>query len=225
MGNQDGSVGAWAAAAVKQYGVLPETAPNCPKYSGQVARQWGRSGPPKEFLDVGKRSVADVRAVTTWDEAVTAIATGHAIAVCSDYGFEKIQEKNGRIEGVRKGQWPHCMCFIGFDATPGIEALYCWNSWGDDAHAPAESYARLDGAQPGGFWILKKDASGMLAQKDSFTVDFDGFSSPPLWGRRPPKEEEFDDPIEFVRRAGADPHRVRGRDRRVAAGFGPRLGL
>ena len=166
------------------------------------------------MVAVGKLSLADVRQINTWEEAVTALATGNAIAVCSDLGFEKIVERNGRIEGVNRGHWPHAMCFIGFDATPGIEALLCWNSWGDDAHAPAESYERLDQVQPGSFWILRRDVERMLAQKDSFAVSFNGFKSPPLWERHH-KEEVQDAPFEFVR----------GRARDRLRPFVPVLGL
>jgi hypothetical protein len=199
----DGSLGSWAAAAVKKYGYIPENAPSCPKYGGSLAREWGRSGPPAEFLKIGQQFLADVRLVQTFDEAVSAIATGHPVAVCSDVGFEKIVERNGRIEGVRQGSWPHCMAFIGYDVNAGSEALYCWNSWGPTAHAPEESYDRLDKAPPGGFWVLKKDAEAMLRQQDSFAVSFNGFTAAPLWARQqamPKEEDDDDDEVRFLRR-------------------------
>jgi hypothetical protein len=193
----DGSVGTWAAAAAKEFGYVDEKTPGLPPYTAATAREWGRRGPPQEFLTIGKRSLADVRLIRTWDEAVSAIATGHAIPVCSGVGFEKIVERNGRIEGVRSGSWPHCMCFIGVDARSGREALYCWNSWGPDAHAPEESYARLDGAPPGGFWVMRADVERMLKEEDSFAVSFSGFKSPPLW-RLNDKEVEDNAPLAIL---------------------------
>jgi hypothetical protein len=220
--NGDGSLGAWASAAIKKFGVLPSNASNCPPYSGQVARTWGRSGPPREFLEAASKSLADVRLIKTWEEACSAIATGHAIPVCSDVGFEKIVERNGRIEGVRQGNWPHCMEFNGFDARPGLEALYCANSWGPDAHAPADSYDRLDKAPPGGFWVLRKDVERMLAQEDSFAVSFTGFKAAPLWNRvriPPPLEDVKDAPLNVLR---IPKQHARDRNARV---FVPALGI
>jgi len=218
--NGDGSLGTWAAAGVKKHGVITEKAPGVPPYSGQVARQWGRSGPPREFLSLGEKSPADVRLIRTWEEACSAIATGHAVPVCSDVGYERIVERNNRVEGVRQGSWPHCMCFIGFDARPGLEALYCLNSWGPDAHAPADSYGRLDKAPPGGFWILRRDVEQMLREEDSFAVSFTGFKSAPLWSRQAPVPmEDLEDAPLHVARDGA--RRRRGID----VLLGSRLGL
>jgi hypothetical protein len=217
----DGGLGTWNAAASIQYGYVTFRQAGVP-YSGQLARQWGRSGPPGNLVEQGKKSPGDVRLIKTWDESCSAISTGHAVAVCSDVGFETIKEQNGRIEGVRKGSWPHCMCFCGMDARPGMEALYCWNSWGPDAHAPAESYARLDGAPPGGFWVLRKDAETMLGQEDSFAVSFSGFKSAPLWNAAAapkgnvPKEDMKDAPLALLRA---------GRPRDVPRVFVPTLGL
>lgn len=217
----DGGLGAWNAAAAKQGGYVTYKQAGVP-YSGQLARQWGKSGPPANLIELGKKSLGDVRLIKTFEEACSAIATGHAVAVCSDVGFETIKEQNGRIEGVKKGSWPHCMCFCAFDARPGMDALYCWNSWGPDAHAPTESYARLDGAPPGGFWVLRKDAETMLSQEDSFAVSFTGFKSAPLWDRAPVRKEDMEDaPLAISRELQVS----RGRDRRVPIVLGSGLGL
>jgi hypothetical protein len=201
----DGSVGAWCAAAAKEGGYVTWKQAGVP-YSAAIAREWGRKGPPAALIEIGKRSPADVRLIRTFDEAASAIATGHAVPVCSGVGFEKIVERNGRVEGVAKGNWPHCMCFIGVDVRPGREALYCWNSWGPDAHAPEESYARLDGAPPGGFWVTKTDAERMLKEEDSFALSFSGFKALPLWRRQQAKEGLDCEPLsilEYRRRARA----------------------
>jgi len=89
-----------------------------------------------------------------------------------------MQWAHERIEGVPSGSWAHCMVFIGFDTREGQQALYCLNSWGPDAHAPCPQYATLDGAPCGGFWVPRATVEGMLAQQDSFSVSFDGFTRP-----------------------------------------------
>ncbi|HEY1065393.1 MAG TPA: hypothetical protein VGE52_04765, partial [Pirellulales bacterium] len=171
----DGSTGAWQSRAIEEYGVLPVDAEDCPDYSGTIARRWGAPpGPPRSFVEIAKSHRGECRLVTTWEDACVAISNGCPVAVCSGYGF-RVQEKNGRIEGYRSGSWSHCMCFIACDTRRGFEALYCLNSWGPNAHTKAERYEATDGAPPGGFWVLRRDAEGMLSARDSYSVDFTGF--------------------------------------------------
>lgn len=192
----DGSTGAWAAAGV-QTGVLSEDEEGLPGYSGSLARTWGaKPGPPASWQSVAGRYKAQARLVTTWDAATQALSNGWAVAVCSNAGFTEIVEANGRIEGRWRGSWAHCMCFVGYDSRPGREALYCLNSWGPTAHARATRYQELDGAPPGGFWVLKADAEKMLRAGDSYAISFNGFrphtaeESNGLHDQRPPAGDQ-----------------------------------
>lgn len=171
----DGSVGAWAAKGVEQYGVLEWTA-DLPRYEAANIRAWGRNGPPASAIEKGKLHTASTRLVTDWPGLCVAISQGCPVPVCSNQGFQKIVEANGRIEGRASGNWAHCMVLIGCDTRPGLEAAYCLNSWGPNAHAPCEKYKALDGAPCGGFWIPRKTVESMLAAKDSYAVSFDGFA-------------------------------------------------
>lgn len=171
----DGSVGAWAAKGVEKYGVLAWTS-DCPKYEANNIRAWGRSGPPSWAIERARKYPAEVRFVTDFESACVAISQGWAVPVCSNVGYGKIVEANGRIEGRESGSWAHCMVFLGFDSRPGFEALYCYNSWGPNAHARAERYATLDAAPPGGFWVPMASVNRMLRQQDSYAVSFGGFS-------------------------------------------------
>ena len=171
----DGSVGAWNAKALELGGVCPSDEPGVPAYSGSVARSWGKGGPPADMIALAKPFTAETRRITDWDAACQALANGWPIAVCSSAGFGRIVEANNRIEGRWSTSWAHCMCFVAMDTRPGREALYCLNSWGPSAHAKASRYAELDGAPPGGFWVLKADAEKMLRQGDSHAVSFNGF--------------------------------------------------
>lgn len=175
----DGSVGVWNAKALEQGGALPADEPGVPTYSGDIARSWGKSGPPQKWIDIAREFKAETRRILDWSDACQAIAQGWPIAVCSSAGFGKIVEANNRIEGRWNASWAHCMCFVAMDTRPGREALYCLNSWGPNAHAKAARYAELDGAPPGGFWVLKADVERMLRQGDSHAVSFNGFKPRP----------------------------------------------
>lgn len=178
----DGSVGAWAAKGVQDYGVLAADFPGVPAYSGSIAKRWGAPpGPPKEFLAEGKKHPVEARMVKSFQAACEAISCGNAVAVCSGQGFNQVRERNGRIEGVPTGSWAHCMSFVGFDTRAGREGLYCLNSWGPNAHAAAERYAALDGAPPGGFWVDEKTADRMLSAGDSYAYSFTGFAAEPVF--------------------------------------------
>lgn len=175
LGRGDGSTGAWAAKGVEQYGVLAWT-DDCPAYTATNIREWGYRGPPTEYIARGKKHKAATKLVTDFASACVAISHGWPVPVCSNQGFSKIVEANGRIEGRPSGSWSHAMVFIGFDTREGYEAVYCLNSWGPNAHARCEHYAQLDAAPCGGFWVQKQVADRMLSQCDSYSVSFDGFT-------------------------------------------------
>ena len=170
----DGSVGAWAAKGVEQYGVLEWTS-DLPRYEASNIRNWGRNGPPAQYIEKGKLHKASTRLVADWQGLCVAISQGCPVPVCSNQGFQKIVEANGRVEGRPSGNWGHCMVFIGCDTRDNMEAAYCLNSWGPNAHAPCDKYKGLDGAPCGGFWVQRKVVESMLAAKDSYAVSFDGF--------------------------------------------------
>jgi hypothetical protein len=159
--------------------VLANDEDGCPPYSGNVARDWGKNGPPAKWVTIAQAFKAETRRITDWDDACQALVNGWPIAVCSSAGFDKIVEAHGRIEGRWTTSWAHCQCFIAMDTRPGREGLYCLNSWGPNAHAKASRYAELDGAPPGGYWVLRADVEKMLKQGDSHAVSFNGFRPRP----------------------------------------------
>lgn len=163
----DGSVGAWAAAGVSdpRYGVLPADEPGVPKYSGSLARVWGRRpGPPAQFIGIAKANlIKDVAKVTSFADAKAAIQNGYPVTVASNRGFRMAGHvRSGKLWGIPSGSWAHQMCFVGYDSDPE-EALYCLNSWGPGAHGTPP-----DDAPPGGFWVQAKVADSMLKAEDSF---------------------------------------------------------
>jgi hypothetical protein len=180
----DGSTGVWAAEAVKRFGALFYDDPNVPPYSGKVAKQWGYSGPPKEFYQVAADNpVRSVAKVTSFDQARDALANGYPVTVASNVGFEGDGDMRGRLAdgkcwGVRGGSWGHQMCIIGVDTTGSRPGAFIINSWG-----PGVWPEQPDGAPPGGFWADAKYVDQMLGQGDSFAYSqFDGFpAKPPDW--------------------------------------------
>jgi hypothetical protein len=170
----DGSVGAWLAKGVQQYGVLALDDPDVPRYSGGVAKKWGnRPGPPKQFIDIAKqRLVKTVSPIRNATEARDAICNGYPLTIASDYGSTDIRERDGQMVARRNTSWMHQMAVVGFDGTKGRAGrFYVLNSWGPDAHPKP-----LNDEPPGGFWIEASDMDYIAKQGDTWAFsDFDGF--------------------------------------------------
>lgn len=170
----DGSVGAWAARAVQQYGVLAADESKVPKYAGSVAKDWGRSGPPEWAIDAAKEFlVRTVAQVNSADDVRDAICNGYPVTIASNFGSRDFDEKDGRRVARGNGSWNHQMCIIAYDGDEksGVDYFYVINSWGEKAHP-----APLQGEPPGGFWITRAQCEKIVAQDDSFAFSgFDGF--------------------------------------------------
>lgn len=171
----DGSVGAWAAKALQQYGVLAMEVHgryDLSAYSAQRAREWGRSGVPDELQPTAaKHVVKSVALVTTWADVKRSISQGYPVVVCSNVGFAgMVRDRDGFI--APRGVWNHCMVLIGV-RVGDREGAFCLNSWNDKAHTgpvwPAD-------APVAGFWIDAAVVERMVRQGDSFALsDVVGF--------------------------------------------------
>lgn len=175
----DGSVGAWAAEAVRTFGVLAADFEGVPEYSGRIASAWGKRGPPEEFIEHARQfAVKTVAPVRSAAEVRDAICNGYPVTIASDWGGKmKPEVVDGRLLNKRSGTWNHQMCIIGYDGETGREPYYyVLNSWGAAAHGTPP-----DDAPPGGFWIREKDVEYIVRQGDSFAFsDFDGFPADEL---------------------------------------------
>lgn len=173
LGRSAGSVGAWAAAWVRDYGVLPADTPGLPPYSGRLSDEWGVRGVPQKFVDASKeflfRTVAPVRNARDVRDAV---CNGYPVTIASDFGTRTIRAIDGRRVAIRDGRWMHQMVIVGYDGETGSRPYYyVLNSWGPNAHP-----APLQGEPPGGFWITDADVEYIVRQNDSFAYSgFDGF--------------------------------------------------
>lgn len=174
LGNGDGSLGVWAADAVRKFGTIACDERDVPAYSGEVARTWGRKpGVPKPLLEIAKpHCLQSTALVSTYEQTRAALANGYPVTVASGRGFRmEPRVAGGKSWGVPAGQWSHQMCFVGVDDDGRRPGCYCLNSWGESAHGmPA------DDAPPGGFWVDAEVVDAMVGQGDSWAYSqFDGF--------------------------------------------------
>lgn len=162
----DGSIGAWAAQFVQQWGVVGRGQVgkyDLSAYSESRCRSWGNSGVPDDLEPVAKESpVKGVALVQSAAEAKKALRQGYPIAVCSDQGFSMTRGSDGFANP--QGSWAHCMAIIGYTAGPR-EGFYILNSWGPDAHRGPTGKG-----DPGtaGFWADYRVVDRMLSQGDSW---------------------------------------------------------
>lgn len=179
LGRSDGSVGAWAATAVRKYGVLAADAAEVPEYSGKIARKWGAAGPPEEFIRLAQPyPVRTTAAVSSAEDVRDAVCNGYPCTVASNWGgLMQPPVIDGRLVNRHAGKWSHQMCIIGYDGETGREPYYyVMNSWGATAHGTPP-----DDSPPGGFWVRESDVEEMVSEDDSFAFSsFAGFPAQEL---------------------------------------------
>ncbi len=164
----DGSVGAWAAEWVRDWGGLPRGVygrHDLTKYDPARCRQWGGSGVPDELEPEAKKYPAgSTTLVRNWDEAKRALANGSGIAGCSDQGFSRQRDSRGVCRA--QGSWAHCMCLDGYHTDEqGREYGHIENSWGPDYHVGPVGWGEPSTA---GFWAESKVIDRMLKAGDSW---------------------------------------------------------
>jgi len=164
----DGSVGAWAAQFVKEWGVLSRGVYgiyDLMKYNEGTCREFGYRGVPDELEPLAREHpVREITAVNTWPEAKRMLASGYGISVCSNQGFSLRRDQRG--VAVPSGTWAHCMCLDGYIILDsGEEFGHIVNSWGEDTHTGPVGWG-----EPGtdGFWAESRVIGQMLGQGDSW---------------------------------------------------------
>lgn len=182
LGNEDGSVGSWAAQAVLDHGILfrtqykpSSTTYDLSSYDPKRAKSWGYRGLPYKDLEptADEHPVSRKCAlVTTYEEARDAIANGYAVPVCSNRGFKDVRDKDGFL--LPSGTWYHCMCFMATNEEdrPDRPGLGLDNSsWGAWCSGP-----NPDDLPDGCGWVDAEVCDKMLRQQDSYAVPgVDGF--------------------------------------------------
>lgn len=166
LGGRDGSIGAWAAEFVKNWGLVPAQqigSHDLTVYSQFRCRHWGQEGCPDDLEPAAKmHPVRSITRVTTWQQAKQALVNGYGIALCSSQGFA--MKRNEWGEAKASGTWQHCMCLAGFHTLDnGRELGRIDNSWGSSAHT-GPTGPGLPG--PEGFYADSDVIAGMLAKGD-----------------------------------------------------------
>ena len=182
LGGQDGSVGVFAAQAANQYGELNADAEGVPKYSGDVAKSWGRSESPwQSFVPVGKEHLVQKTAkIATWDDLMSAITNLYPVTIASDVGFTMTPQSDGYHH--RQGSWGHQMAVIGIDngdTSKSIEPHVCiLNSWGDVMGSVTDFRDTNLKWPVGTLRVRKKDIMAIIQQDDTWAYSsFQDFPS------------------------------------------------
>ena len=175
----DGSIGAWAAKAVTQYGVVARGKYgdlDLTAYNESQCRKLGKTGMSKEMENIAKlHPVKSYTKITNWKDAMIALAQGFFISVCSNQGFSSKRDEQGFSKA--SGNWAHCMAIVGFQKKTANNKLrngfLIQNSWGDSWNSGGKGTIPMN---DGAFWADAEVVDRMLAAGDSFAFSsFEGF--------------------------------------------------
>lgn len=187
----DGSIGAWAAKFVKDWGILIRQkytfnakTYDLEKYNETRCREYGRHGVPDALEPEARiHPVTDVALVRTADEIWAALGASKPIPVCSMQGFTTTLS-GGFCEP--SGQWAHCMAFRGRFVHPSRgKCVVIQNSWGGYLSGN-RTFSYLDGGATkqaelpeGCFCTTLTVAARMASEGDTFALaGFKGWDVP-----------------------------------------------
>lgn len=182
--NGDGSIGAWAAKWVKDWGLLVRKkyefggqVYDLERYNESRCRQYGRDGVPAALEAEAKiHPVTDVAQVRTADELWAALGAGKPVPVCSGQGFTTTRDADGFCR--LSGSWAHCMLYRGRFVHPRRgRSVIEQNSWGGYLRGPdVFEYVAADGSvktetlPEGCFCVPLADAARALREDDTFAL-------------------------------------------------------
>jgi len=171
----DGSVGAWAARWVKDWGVVSRgryPGYDLSEYSPTLCRQLGNAGCPESLIPLAKEHpVKAIAQVKTAEEARRSLASGYPIAVCSNQGFSSERDAEGFCRA--QGSWAHCMAIVGYQTSGPRKGFFILNSWGTSW---IKGPTGKGDPSPAGFWAEESVVARMLAANDSWAFsDVKGF--------------------------------------------------
>jgi hypothetical protein len=164
LGAQDGCYGAAAVKAMTHTGMVSRDMLGVAGvYSGDRAKTWGATGPPKAIeAQAASFKLGAAALVSTWDELVAAISNGYPVTICTSQGFTLIRDGAGFCSP--QGIWGHCMVIGGvrFD-QPGACIL---QSWGPDVPTGPRALSQPSWS----FWAERSIIESILAEGDSWAL-------------------------------------------------------
>uniref|UniRef100_A0A6M3JKD1 Uncharacterized protein n=1 Tax=viral metagenome TaxID=1070528 RepID=A0A6M3JKD1_9ZZZZ len=165
LGRGAGSTGAWAIQAVRKYGVLFSDDEGVPKYTGDVADEWGYKGAPVQFEKLAADNPIEKAAKLSTSEQVRAALLSNQMityAIMWRYGTEAAEHKGYRVlKGVSGRPGGHQVCAIAWMDEP-FEAAFILNSWGANVHQGPDH-----GEPPGGAWLPRSEIDRDLSSEFS----------------------------------------------------------
>lgn len=175
----DGSVGAWAAKWVLDWGLVVRGVYgnlDLTRYNPATCRQLGANGIPADVEQLARQHpVTAVAKVTSGEEGWAALTAGKPIMVCSNRGFSMRLDADGFCSP--QGVWQHCMEGVGAFTHPVRgRSVVIRNSWAAylGTSRPAVRYVKADGTEGtfelplGCFCTTLGVFADMLSQGDSF---------------------------------------------------------
>lgn len=179
--NGDGSIGAWAAEFVKEYGTVKRDKYgnlDLTVYNEAACRRMGDTGLPADLEKIAKmHPVKEIALITSADGLWAAIGTGKGVPICSMLGFTTARDADGYCR--QTGQWAHCMEVRGRFVHPTRgRSVVIQNSWGDylgSSNAKVK-YRTADGsvkeeALPQGCFAVELNVAARgLAERDTFAL-------------------------------------------------------
>ena len=177
----DGSVGAWLAKGIVDYGMLFRI-----EYPGYdltgdndetFAIEWGNRGVPDSLEGVMRQHpITDASLVSDGETYRTVARSWKFVPCCSRQGFTTVRDQYGMCHP--RGTWPHCMGFAGIVSIKypkhpsGLETVAVYQSWGPDNPSGNDRVTLQTGEEitlPSGVFLIDIDvAHSMLSQRDSF---------------------------------------------------------
>lgn len=166
LGNSDGSLGSWLAAAVMKYGTIYSGESGVPAYSGSVAKSWGRSGPPADMLQVGANFlIRSAVRISSWEQLVEYLVNGYGLTVASNQGFAMQPDASGFHRA--QGNWAHQMAVWDVDDEWSDPYTLIMNSWAD-VHGRLKDFRTGDPLPPGMLRVHRRDVENMIRSGEVF---------------------------------------------------------
>lgn len=178
LGGGDGSINAWAAKGLLEYGSLRRQRydqVDLTKYSPSLSRKWGSSRDvPAGLYDIAKQSkIGRFAAIKNFSEACDALYNGYPIIVASNQGFSSKRDSEGFCKP--SGSWAHSMGVLGYKDDDRRPAVLIANSWPSFLPGPNEF-----GLPPSCFWCDAEVFDRMCKFNDTFSfASFEGFKLKP----------------------------------------------